>query len=128
VETDIDFDEAGGGLARFGAACASCSLAERCTTNTAGRTITIHRHEDILQAHKAEQRRPEWQQAYRSTRPKVERKIGHLVRKPWGGRRARARGLERVITDVVTRAAAVNFSRLAVLGVHWSGAAWAAGP
>ncbi|MHB1854362.1 MAG: IS1182 family transposase [Acidimicrobiales bacterium] len=127
-EADIDFDDQGSGIARFGAACATCPLAERCTTNSTGRTVSIHRHEDILQAHKAEQRNPQWQQDYKATRPKVERKIGHMVRKPWGGRRARTRGVARVFTDVVTRAAAVNFARLAALGVRWDGAAWAAGP
>ena len=125
---DIDFDDKGGGLARFGALCATCPLASQCTTNPAGRTVTIHPQEEILQAHKADQKTAEWQTAYRATRPTVERKIGHMVRRPWGGRRARTRGAARVITDVVTRAAAVNFSRLHVLGVHWDGAAWAAGP
>jgi len=125
---DVRFGDDGAGLASFGDACATCPLAERCTTNKAGRTVSVHRHEQVLQAHKADQRSPEWQEAYKGTRPKVERKIGHMVRKPWGGRRARARGARRVVTDVVTRAAAVNFARLHVLGVHWDGAAWAAGP
>ncbi len=53
---------------------------------------------------------------------------GHLVRTAWGGRKARARGVARVTTDVVARAAAINLARLHVLGVHWNGAAWAAGP
>jgi hypothetical protein len=124
----IRFNDNGGGLASFGEACANCPLAERCTTNGSGRTVSVHRHEEVLQAHKAGQARPEWQEAYKGTRPKVELKIGHLVRKPWGGRKARFRGARRVITDVATRAAAVNFARLQVLGVHWDGAAWAAGP
>ncbi len=124
----IRFGDDGAGQAGFGKACAACPLAERCTTNKAGRTVTVHRHEEVLQEHKADQASPEWQGAYKRTRPKVERKIGHMVRKPWGGRKARARGAARVATDVVARAAAVNFARLAVLGVHWNGAAWAAGP
>jgi hypothetical protein len=121
-------DHDGGGRASFGKLCASCPLAEQCTTNKTGRTITVHRHEEILQAHKADQQTPEWQEAYTGTRPKVERKIGHFTRVSWGGRKARTRGIRRVITDVVTRAAAVNFARLHVLGVHWDGAAWAAAP
>ena len=128
VEADIDFDDKGGGIARFGTACATCPLAALCTTNSAGRTVAIHRHEDILAAHKADQRKPHWQSDYKATRPKVERKIGHMVRKPWGGRKARTRGVARVFTDVVTRAAAVNFARLDALGVRWNGSAWAAGP
>ena len=65
----------GGGLASFGPACGSCPLAEHCTTNSSGRTISIHPHEQILQNHKAEQQTAQWQQAYTATRPKVERKM-----------------------------------------------------
>jgi hypothetical protein len=115
-----------GGMASFGPACATCPLAGQCTTNKAGRTITIHPHEEILQRHKADQQTAEWQQAYTGTRPKVERKIGHFVSRLWGGRKARTRGKDRVGTDVDTRAAALNWSRLDVLGVHWNGASWAA--
>jgi hypothetical protein len=116
----------GGGLASFGPACGSCPLVERCTTNSSGRTISIHPHEQILQTHKAEQQTVQWQQAYTATRPKVERKIAHFVSRVWGGRKARTRGKDRIATDVDTRAAALNWSRLNTLGVHWNGAAWAA--
>jgi hypothetical protein len=85
----IRFGDDGSGTASLGKACTTCPLAERCTTNSSGRTVTVHRHEQVLQAHKADQAAPEWQEAYKGTRPKVERKIGHLVRKPWGGRKAR---------------------------------------
>jgi hypothetical protein len=116
----------GSGLAGFGPACATCPLADRCTTNKAGRTISIHRHEQVLQDHKADQQTADWQDAYRGTRPKVERKLGHFVSRLWGGRKARTRGTDRVATDADTRAAALNWSRLHVLGVRWTGAAWAA--
>ena len=118
----------GGGVASFGKHCVSCPLAERCTTNTAGRTIAIHRHEAVLQRHKADQQSLEWQQSYTGTRPMVERKIGHYASVLWGGRQARTRGLRRVLTDTVTRAAAVNFARLDVLGVCRDDAGWARGP
>lgn len=117
----------GGGLASFGPACTNCPLAQRCTTNRSGRTISIHPHEQILQRHKADQQTAEWQQAYTGTRPKVERKIAHFAARVWGGRKARTRGKQRIATDVDTRAAALNWARLHVLGVHWNGAAWAAG-
>ena len=116
----------GGGTAGFGPACAICPLAPQCTINRAGRTITIHPHEHILQTHKADQQTRQWQDAYTATRPKVERKISHFAARLWGGRKARARGKDRVATDVDTRAAALNWRRLDVLGVHWNGAAWAA--
>jgi hypothetical protein len=66
------------GIAEFGVACASCPLAARCTTAKAGRTITIGRYEAWLAAGRARQSDPVWKADYRATRPKVERKIGHL--------------------------------------------------
>jgi hypothetical protein len=116
----------GGGSASFGPACATCPLAPGCTTNRSGRTITIHPHEQILQRHKADQQTTPWQEAYTGTRPKVERKIAHFASRIWGGRKARTRGIKRIATDVDTRAAALNWSRLDVLGVRWNGATWAA--
>jgi IS5 family transposase len=116
------------GRAEFAPHCTGCPLRESCTTSAAGRTVTIHRREDLLQAHKTAQADPAWQAAYTGTRPKVERKIGHFVRRGWGGRKARVRGKTRVGTDADTRAAAVNWARLATLGVTRIGGTWAAAP
>ena len=118
----------GGGTAGFGDHCGGCRLRERCTTAASGRTITIHPQELLLQRAKAAQATPEWRDAYRGTRPKVERKIAHFVRAAWGGRKARTRGLRRVATDLDTRAAAVNWARLATLGLRYQGGAWATAP
>ncbi len=108
--------------------CTSRVLRTSCTTSASGRTITIHPREDILQSHKAAQRSPECQDAYTGTRPKVERKVAHFVRRAWGGRRARVRGQVRIGTDADTRAAAVNWSRLATLKVSFAGGAWSTAP
>jgi IS5 family transposase len=116
-----------GGTAQFGAHCGTCALREGCTTNSRGRQITLGPHEALLQQARAEQATEAWQAAYRSTRPKVERKIAHLMRVGHGGRKARCRGLLRVTTDAVTRAAAVNLARLATLGLTHNGAGWAIG-
>ena len=62
---------------------------------------------------------------YRKTRPKVERKIAHLVRRKHGGRRARVRGRERVGQDFTVLAAAVNLARLATLGTSSNTTGWA---
>ena len=118
----------GSGLADFAVQCTGCPLRASCTTSTSGRTVTVHAHEDILQSHKAAQRDPEWQEAYTGTRPKVERKIAHFVRRAWGGRRARVRGIVRIATDADTRAAAINWGRLSTLGVTRAGGKWAAAP
>ena len=124
-EVEIRRSADGGGRADFGAeVCGRCPLRQSCTTSTTGRAVTIHPREAILQAHKAAQADPRWSDAYRSTRPKVERKIAHLTRVAWGGRRARTRGAARVATDVVTRAAAVNLSRLATMKVCFGAGGW----
>lgn len=115
----------GGGLARFTPWCASCPLRAACTTARSGRVITIHPHEARLQQAKSAQRDPAWQQTYRATRPTVERKIAHFTRRAWGGRRARSRGRVRILTDVLTRAGAVNLASLAVRGLHFTAAGWA---
>ena len=118
----------GSGLADFAAQCTGCPLQASCTTSTSGRTVTVHAREDLLQSHKAAQRDPKWQEDYTGTRPKVERKIAHFVRRAWGGRRARVRGQARIATDADTRASAINWSRLATLGVNFFGGAWSTAP
>jgi hypothetical protein len=113
------------GIAEFGDACGTCPLAAQCTTATAGRTITIGHYEAQLTAGRARQTDPVWKADYRATRPKVERKIGHLMRRRHGGRRARVRGLPNVTADFSLLAAAVNLARLAVLGIAHTAGGWA---
>jgi Transposase DDE domain/Iron-sulfur binding domain of endonuclease III len=120
----IRFSARGEGKASFKPHCAHCPLKDHCTPSRRGRTISIHPQEPLLQQARAEQKTPEWQAAYRADRPVVERKISHLVRRAWGGRRARTRGRRRVNTDLHIRAAALNWARLAVLGLHHD-QAWA---
>jgi len=116
----------GAGTASFGPACAGCPLREQCTTAAAGRHISVGVHEEQLAAARARQRHPDWVADYRATRPKVERKIGHLMRRQHGGRRARVRGQVKVAADFALLAAAVNLARLAVLAVvSVPGAGWA---
>jgi Transposase DDE domain/Transposase domain (DUF772) len=115
------------GQASFGPACASCPLRGRCTSAQAGRTVTITPYEHELAAARARQADPARAADYRATRPKVERKLAHLVRRRHGGRRVRVRGLARVAADFSLLAAAVNLARLGVLGLHWTPAGgWAA--
>ena len=79
-----------------------------------------------LAAARQAQADPAWKADYRATRPKVERKIGHLMRRRHGGRRARVRGLVKVAADFALLAAAVNLARLGVLGVTYRNGAGAA--
>jgi IS5 family transposase len=112
---------AGGGTAVFGSVCASCPLAARCTSSSAGRTISIGAYEAELARARATQTDPAWRTEYRATRPKVERKLGHLMRRRHGGRRARVRGQTKVAADFSLLAAAANLARLGVLGLASSG-------
>lgn len=107
----------GGGQARFGAACAACPLSAQCTTARDGRVISIGPHEEHLAQGRARSADPAWLAAYRATRPKVERKIAHLMRRRHGGRRARVRGRAKVGADFSLLAAAANIARLGVLGI-----------
>ncbi|MDA1147349.1 MAG: transposase [Chloroflexi bacterium] len=109
----------GGGGARFGDACLTCPLRATCTSAAGGRTITIHPHEATLARARARQAARAWCDDYRATRPKVERKQGHLMRRQHGGRRARVRGTLRVDGDFRLLAAATNLARLAVLKLQW---------
>jgi hypothetical protein len=114
-----------GGLARFGDACATCPLAGGCTDSPKGRSIFVGNHEAELARARARQRDPARAEDYRSTRPKVERKLGHLMRRRHGGRRARVRGQPKVRADFSLLVAAVNLARLAVLGLRSTTTGWA---
>jgi hypothetical protein len=117
------------GKAEFGTACTTCPLRGQCTESKTGRTITIGHHEARIATARIRQRDPAWQADYRATRPKVERKIAHLVRRRHGGRRARVRGRTRIAADFSLLAAAVNLARLATLGLtHHQHTGWALNP
>jgi hypothetical protein len=85
----------GSGSAKFGAACAQCPLRVQCTDAEAGRAITISTQEAALTRARGRQVDPAWRADYRATRPKVERKLAHLVRRQHGGRRARVAAVPR---------------------------------
>ena len=114
----------GSGLASFGKSCVECALRSRCTDGKEGRSIRLHPREATLQRSRAHQRNPQWKARYRATRPKVERKLAHLMQRRHGGRRARVRGCIRVAQDFALLGAANNLKRLAKLGVHYAGASW----
>ncbi|MBI5289228.1 MAG: IS1182 family transposase [Chloroflexi bacterium] len=114
----------GSGIAEFGAHCMACPGRARCTTSPNGRTVRVHPKHDTLIRHRRRQRDPAWRSRYRGTRPKVERKLAHLMRRRHGGRRARMRGKARIGDDFALLAAAVNLRRLAVLGVRCTSTGW----
>ena len=122
---DIVRDRHGDGTATFGSACHDCPLRAQCTSAAVGRSIKVGRYEHRLAEARQQQQDPSWAQDYRATRPKVERKLGHLMRRKHGGRRARMRGRPKIDADFNLLAAAHNLARLAVLGVRSTTTGWA---
>jgi hypothetical protein len=116
------------GKAEFGLHCRTCPLVDMCTKSKNGRGISISRHEARLAAARARQKNPAWKADYQATRPKVERKLAHLVRRRHGGRRARMRGTLRIAADFSLLAAAVNLARLAKLGLTHTPSGWSLNP
>ena len=108
----------GSRIAEFGKNCDECPLRPKCTQSKSGRTIKLHPKHETLDRHRKRQRDEAWKKQYRKVRPRVERKIAHLMRRKHGGRRARVRGRERVKHDFSLLAAAINLVRLAALGVR----------
>src|SRR2546423_1024351 len=115
---------AGGVPAYFASPCPACPLRAQCTTAAGGRTVSVGPYEQILTNARARQTDPAWVADYRGTRPKVERKLGHLVRRHHGGRRARVRRTARVDADFRLLASAVNLARMAVLGLRKTAHGW----
>ena len=113
-----------GGTALFGEACGSCKLRAQCTNSPAGRSIGVGQFEQNLARARQMQAQPEWKSDYRATRPKIERKLAHLMRRRHGGRHARVRGKTKIQADFKLLAAATNLARLAVLGVRGTSGAW----
>jgi hypothetical protein len=107
----------------FGAACAGCPLRPRCTTAKDGRSMTIHPHEDLLRAARAQARTPEFKQAY-PTRSAIERIISWTATQ--NGRRVKLRylGAARNNAWLHTRCAAINLRTLLQHGLTRRDGAW----
>jgi IS5 family transposase len=109
------------GTATFKSLCRGCPLRERCTTATAGRTLTLGPHHALQRAHRLRASSPEHLDAYRRHRPMVERSIAWLTR---GNRRVPHRGVTKNNAWLHTRVAALNLRRLLTLGLHLDHSRW----
>jgi hypothetical protein len=108
----------------FGALCAGCPLRARCTTAKDGRSMSIHPHEELLRAARAQARTCEFQQAY-PTRSIVERIISWTATNR--GRRVKLRylGVDKNHAWLRTRCAAINLRTLVNQGLTRTDGAWA---
>jgi hypothetical protein len=118
----------GGRTARF-SGCQDCPLRSACTASATGRSIHIDAHEGVRANARRQQADPAWQRDYKATRPTVERKLSHLMRRKHGGRRARMRGTVKIDADFRLLAGAINLKRLATLTLTARpGGGWAITP
>jgi len=107
----------------FGAACAACPLRARCTTAKDGRSMTIHPHEGLLRAARAQARTGEFKCAY-PTRSMIERVIAWTA--TCNGRRVRLRYTGAAKNDawLHNRCAAINLRTLLRHGLTRRDGAW----
>lgn len=115
----------GDGIAYFAENCITCPLRAECTNAAGGRTIRVNEFEAALAHARQRQTDKDWQADYRANRPKVERKLAHLMRRRHGGRRARVRRRPKVDADFNLLAATANLARLAALGLCSTATGWA---
>jgi Transposase DDE domain/Transposase domain (DUF772) len=108
----------------FGPACAGCPLRDLCTTAKDGRSMTIHPHDDLLRAARAQARTEEFRRAY-PTRSNVERTIAWIATQ--NGRRVKLRYLGTAKNDtwLHTRCAGLNLRTLVKAGLTRRNGAWA---
>jgi len=107
----------------FGAACAGCPLRGMCTTAKDGRSMTIHPHEGLLRAARAQARTEAFKQAY-PTRSAIERIIAWTATQ--NGHRVKLRYIGTAQNDawLHNRCAAINLRTLLRHGLTRSGRAW----
>lgn len=97
------------GSFHFGEFCQGCPFRSQCTKSKQGRSVTVHRHEALLQQGRAEQKTDAFKAEYRR-RPIVERKIAELVHH--GMRQARYIGKPKVLLQLAWTAGLVNLKRI----------------
>jgi len=107
----------------FGAVCAECPLRARCTTANNGRSMSIHPHEQLLRAARAQARTPEFQRAY-PTRSMIERIVAWTATDR--GRRIKLRylGIDKNHAWLQVRCAAINLRTLVNSGLTRMDGAW----
>jgi len=111
----------------FGAVCAACPLRQRCTTAKDGRSMTIHPHEDLLRAARAQACTDDFKKAY-PTRSAIERIISWTA--TCNGRRIRLRYLGAAKNNawLHNRCAAINLRTLLRHGLARQDGAWVLAP
>ena len=108
----------------FGRLCAHCPLRQRCTTAAGGRSMSIHPHEQLLRAARAQARTPEFTRDY-PTRSSVERIIAWVATQRGHRVTLRYLGVAKNHAWLRNRAAAINLRTLVNAGLTRRDGAWA---
>jgi hypothetical protein len=98
--------------------CAACPLRAQCVRGKAGRSITIGAYEGQRQRARALQGQPATQ-VLLQLRPRVERKLAHLIR--WGSRQARYLGRRKVGLQLFLVGLLANLERIGRLALTHDG-------
>jgi hypothetical protein len=108
----------------FGRLCDGCPLRQRCTTSKTGRSMSIHEHEDLLRAARAQAKTPAFKRDY-PTRSNVERTVAQVATQ--NGRRVKLRYIGAAANDawLHTRCAALNLRTLLTHGLTRVDGTWA---
>jgi Transposase DDE domain/Transposase domain (DUF772) len=108
----------------FGRLCDGCPLRQRCTTSKSGRSMTIHPHEGLLRAARAQAKTPRFKRDY-PTRSNVERTVAQVATQ--NGRRVKLRHIGTAANDawLHTRCAALNLRTLLRHGLTRANGTWA---
>jgi Transposase domain (DUF772)/Transposase DDE domain len=111
--------------ATFGALCRDCPLRARCTTSKTGRSLSLHKRDDLLRAARADWAAdPDLREDYRRHRPNIERTVAQVATR--GGRRIklRYRGTVNNNAWLKRRTAALNLRTLLGRGLAHVTGAW----
>lgn len=108
----VEMDFKAGGVVRFPKkTCAACPLRERCTkSESAGRSVSVHPDERLLEELRERQRTPEGRAKLRE-RVEVEHSLAHIGR--WQGDRARYVGERKNLFDLRRSAVVHNLHVIA---------------
>lgn len=108
----------------FGRLCDGCPLRQQCTTSKTGRSMSIHEHEGLLRAARAQAKTPQFKRDY-PTRSNVERTVAQAATQ--NGRRVKLRYIGAAANDawLHTRCAALNLRTLLKHGLTRVDGTWA---
>jgi hypothetical protein len=116
-------------VVNFAAACRGCPLRGRCTTNKAGRSLALHKHDQLLRdARRDWSSDPALRQDYRTRRPHVERTVAQVATTRGRRIKLRYRGTAKNHAWLKRRTAAVNLRTLLRRGLTRPAGTWTLAP